>query len=87
MIQPFEVALFFGVMFLCVEIITSTFISLSFGIGLFGVAIVEAIMRGFSIDRDIFIFLFVTILTFIGLRKLFGRKGDSIVVKGDINQF
>lgn len=87
MIQSFEITLFFGVLFLCIEIITSTYISLSFGIGLLGVSIVEIIMGGFSIDRDIFIFLLTTILTFVGLRKLFGRKGDSIVVKGDINQF
>lgn len=87
MIQPFEIALFLGILFLCIEILTSTYISLSFSIGLFGVSIVEVIMGGFSIDRDIFIFLFLTIIAFVGLRKLFGRKGDSVVVKGDINQY
>lgn len=87
MVHPFEVSLALGVTLLCLEMLTATYVSLSLGIGLLGTSLIEVIMGGFSIDRDVLVFGIATVLSFILLRKVFGRKGDTNVIDGDVNQF
>lgn len=87
MIRPFEITLVLGVALLCLEMLTATYVSLSLGVGLLGVSLVEVITGGFSVRRDVLVFGIVTVSSFISLRKIFGRKDDTKVSDGDVNEF
>lgn len=87
MIHPFEIALILGAALLCLEILTATYVSLSLGIAFLCVALVELVTGRFALDRDALVFGIITILSFIALRKIFGRKGDTRINDGDVNQF
>jgi membrane protein implicated in regulation of membrane protease activity len=87
MIHPCEVSLVLGTTLLGLEMLTGIYVSLSLGIGLLGVSLVEVIGGGFFVDRDVLVFGVVTVLSFVLLRKVFGRKGDTKVIDGDVNQF
>lgn len=87
MIHPFEITLVIGVALLCLEMLTATYVSLSLGIGVLGASLAEAVAGDFVLNRDMLIFGGATIIAFIALRLVFGRRGDVKIADGDVNQF
>jgi membrane protein implicated in regulation of membrane protease activity len=85
--QPFEVALGAAVVLAALEVVTGTFVLLGFCIGCLAVAAVELVSGQFGVGRDVLVFAVVAGAAVVGLRRVFGARGDSRRVKGDVNEY
>jgi len=86
-LQPYEVALILGVVILALEMMTGVFICLSIAIGLFSVALMEFLSQDFQLVRDVLVFVFIAMGSFIGLRLAFRSKGDVKTAREDVNDY
>lgn len=85
--QPFEISLIVAALFLLVEMLTGTFVFLSFSIATFVISIFEFCFNGFSLKRDLLTFVVLTIISAIVLRFFFRAKGDTKVAHEDVNKY
>ncbi len=86
--EIYQVSIIFGIVFLILEIVTSTFIFLGLGVALFIVAIVQYLLGGLSINRDILIFTISSLAIILAARKIFKKKADQhLATEDDINQY
>lgn len=85
--QPFEISLIVAALLLVVEMFTGTFVFLSFSISTFAVSVFEFCFNGFSLKRDLLIFVVLTIASAVVLRFCFRRKGDTKAAHEDVNKY
>jgi membrane protein implicated in regulation of membrane protease activity len=87
MLLPFAIWLIAGAVLIGLEMLTGAFVALSFGLGCFGVALVEFLSGEASMIRDLLVFGVLTIVSIVALRWMFGRKNGQHVAKADINRY
>ena len=86
--EIFQVSIIVGIVFLILEIVTSTFIFLGLGAAFFIVAIVQYLLGGLSINRDILIFTISSLAVILAARKIFKKKTDQhLATEDDVNQY
>lgn len=86
-LQPFELSLLAAIVLLGLELLTGTFIFLSFCVGLVVVALVQAFTGRFTLGRDALVFSAITIGTMILMRSVFGAAGDTKRSHKDVNDY
>ncbi len=85
--KPYAVALIVAFAFGVIEVLTGTFVFLSFGLGCLAVAGVDAAAGGFWLVRDTAVFAVVSCLAVAVLRLRFGHAGDSKRAERDVNDY
>ena len=73
--EPYKISLVLAFALAVVELLTITFIFLSFALSLIVISILQYLTGEFSVNRDIFIFAVFSIFFTIVFRKFF--KGDK----------
>ena len=86
-VQPFEIALVLASLLLMVELLTGAFAVVCFSPALLAVAGVEFIFHDFSLVRDLCVFVIVTALSSLAIRRFFKKPGDSKSTIKDINDY
>lgn len=70
------------------EMLTLSFILLGFGLGMLGVAAVQFVTGGYQVNRDVMVFVTVSALAILALRRIFRKKSDQKrLEQDDINQY
>lgn len=87
--EPYQVSLVIGLAMCVVEMVTTTFVFLSFGFALFIVALLQYLTGEFNTNRDIATFAVLSLMLTIVFRKIFKFKNDSekIHPESDINKY
>ena len=88
-IQSYEIMLTIASILLIIELLHgfTAFVYLSFSLSLFIVGIIDYATGGFSIYRDVIIFVFGSIVFFILSRIIFANKSDKSNSSEDINKY
>lgn len=85
--ELYQLTLGVAVLMLVAEIFTGALLFLGFAIGLAGLALVHGLTGVFSWGRDLALVAAVSALAFIGLRRVFRRRGDSTAADEDVNRY
>ena len=87
--EPYQISLVIAFALAVAEVMTLTFIFLSFALAFGAIAIFQYITGVFDLNRDIGIFTAFSIFFTFFFRGLFRRRGDQNEIKPseDINQF
>lgn len=75
-----------GLILIVLEVISSAFFFLGFAIGSFAAAGVVSLFNP-SLPIVLLVFSFISAGSFLVLRKVFGKRGDTHVGENDINRY
>jgi membrane protein implicated in regulation of membrane protease activity len=81
--EPFQISLVIAFTFAVVEVMTLTFIFLSFALAFLVIALFQFLTGEFSINRDIGIFAAFSIFFTVFFRGLFRRRKDQVGIRQD----
>ncbi len=86
--EPYQISLIVAFAFAIAEMLTLSFILLGFGLGMLGVAAVQFATDGMQASRDVMVFVTVSALAILALRRIFRKKSDQKrLEQDDINQY
>lgn len=87
--EPYQVSLVIGLAMCVIEMVTTTFVFLSFGLALFIVALLQYLTGEFIANRDIATFAILSLMLTIFFRRIFKFKNDSEKINSetDINKY
>ena len=84
----YQISLLIAVGFAIIEVLTFTFLFLSFSIGMMAVALSQYLFAGLSWSRDIVIFSVVSVLAVVFCRLVFKKRTDQIQpLEDDVNRY
>lgn len=84
----FQFTLILAVVLGIAEMLTLTFIFLGFSCGMFAVSLVQYLSGSYSLNRDLILFVGISTLFVVILRKIFKKKTDQTrLEQDDINQY
>jgi membrane protein implicated in regulation of membrane protease activity len=86
--EAYQVSLIIAFGLAMVELFTLSFLLLGFGVGMLGVALLQYVFDGLSVNRDVMVFALVSLLSFMVFRRLFKNKTDQKTLgEDDVNQY
>ncbi len=86
--DAYQLAVIAAILLAIVEILTLTLIFLGLSIGMIGVALVQYVTDGYSINRDLLVFICTSSISILILRVIFKKKTDQDrLAEDDISQY
>jgi len=86
--EIYQISFSIAIALVILEMLTGTFILLGFGIGTLFVGTAQYLFSGLSVNRDLLIFSFFSLISIYALRKIFKSKSDQIIsTEEDINRY
>jgi len=87
--DSYQISLVIGLAMCIIEMVTTTFVFLSFGFAFFIVALIQYLTGEFNTSRDIAIFAILSLIFTISFRKIFKSTSDTekISSENDINRY
>lgn len=87
--EPYQISIIVAVVFAIAELITATFVFLSFSIAALVVAALQYFEGGFLLNRDLLFFIAGSVFFTVLFRALFRSKKDveTLNVNKDVNRY
>ena len=86
--EIYQISLIIAVGFAIIEVLTFTFLFLSFSIGMIAVALCQYFLNGLSWSRDIVTFSVITVIVVVFCRLIFKNRTDQIQsADEDVNRY
>ena len=81
--EYYQISILIAVVLIIVEVITTTFITLGFAVGVLAVALIQYLNDDFQFNREIVTFTIVSLFAIIFFRKVFKKKTDQKKLTND----
>ncbi len=86
--DAYQISLVLAFALAITEMLTLSFILLGFGLGMLGVAAVQVVTGGFQPNRDVIVFVTLSAVSILALRRIFRKRSDQKrLQEDDINQY
>ena len=84
----YQISITVAIVLVILEMLTGTFILLGFGFGALFVGIVQFLLNGLSVNRDLSVFAIISLISIYLLRRFFKSNSDEKkLIEEDINQY
>lgn len=84
----YQISITASIIFVIFEMLTGTFILLGFGVGALFVGIIQFLLNGLSINRDLMVFAIVSLISAYFFRRIFKSPSDQKkLIEDDINVY
>ena len=85
--ELYQITIALALVMAAIEIFTSTFLFLGFGVGFLALVPFYMATGTVEIGRDAVVFGVATMISFVVFRKLFHHRGDTKSSAKDVNQY
>jgi membrane protein implicated in regulation of membrane protease activity len=87
-VDAYQISLVLAFALAIAEMLTLSFILLGFGMGMLAVAALQYATGGYSLNRDLLVFVLASAIAILTLRRLFKKTSDQKrLEQDDINQY
>ena len=73
----YQISITVAIVLVILEMLTGTFILLGFGFGVLFVGIVQFLLNGLSVNRDLLVFAIISLISIYLLRRFFKSNSDE----------